>query len=412
MYSAAEPIAETSIRAGDASPNSHDQHTNAPRSHPSFSPNGVQVVTVNKEQAEVYALLITPELLDCLQNNISTFKNADSLDKQISYLEEGLDHAQNKLSETEECLAELLGHERTPEKDTVKATREEIEDLTQRKTSLQQWIMNFEDTLGQHRQEQFSANFAKKLHETTLYDLLRKPLQQSALLPPTQTVPPASGIDSFSIHLDNDNFEDETHSFFVHTQGYQQSQTSSEALRMELRVAIEEKQNEVEEYRHKLDTFPEIYAKNAAQFNENAANGIQQGSIETFDQWHFILKGDITRGLIKAEDELQLIKLQAHEAGVEHAFDDASIFQDDPDDGYAESLEDDMIRSAPYARIQGWRDSIPTNGREDIANTIPTCDGDDWEATPVEIGDSISCIGHEDQGRRIRRWEEMKLQIH
>ncbi|KAL9083083.1 MAG: hypothetical protein Q9165_008662 [Trypethelium subeluteriae] len=411
--SAAELTSQSSTQGNVESPSSHYRHENTPQSHPSFSPNGVQVVTVKEDQAEFYALLITPELLDCIQNNISTFENADSLDKQISCLEDDIDTARGQLSETEGRLAQLLDPtQQSPDEAGAEATSEEVEDLAQTKISLHQSIMIFDHALGQHRQERFSANFAKKLHEATLYDLLRKPLQQSALLPLTQTAPPASGIDSITIHLDEGSFEDKNDSFFTHTQGYPPSQTPSEAIRMELRVAIEEKQSEVKEYRHKLDTFPDIYAKNVGQFHENAANGIQQGSIEAFDQWHFSLKGDITRGLIKAEDELRAIKLQAHDAGVEHTFDKESVFQDRPDDGYAESLEDDMIRSAPYAKIQAWRDGVLDEARESgIPDINPAFDSDEWEATPVQIGDSISCAGHEDQARRIQRWEELRLQM-
>ena len=390
----------------DSCQNSYPQKDATP-SQPRFAPNGVNVATVNDNGVEVHALLLTSELIELLQDNVSALDRVDSLDQQVRYLGNSLNRASDELKDIEKQVESLQGME--SKFDGEMEHSQEIESLINHKESLQQSISQLEEALSTYRLEQYSASSAKKAYEKTLFNLLQQPLRQSGLIPTEQAPSQTPKEESIPIQLDNESLGDHAHPVMIYTQGYTPTQTPSEVERMNFRVAIEEKSNKIAEYRHDLDTFPEIYAKNLNEFNDDVRNGTQEESMETFDQWHFNLKAEITRTLTKAEDELREFKMQAREAGVEPTYDEESIFQSHPNDGYAESLEMDMIRAAPAAKIDAWLDDISGEAYDTtVANSLPPLECDEWDSRTVEIGDSISCVGCESQNRKIQRWEEMK----
>ncbi|KAI9690827.1 MAG: hypothetical protein M1822_008446 [Bathelium mastoideum] len=367
------------------------------------------LVAVRQHGVEVYALLITSELVDLLQRNILTFNNTKSLDKQVRNLADALESTRNELVRVKQRLADLLKMGRELELDEGFESSGDIHSLKCQEEALQQSILELEDALSSYQQEQFSASFAKRAHEHALYNLLQPPLQQAGLLSATETPSIAPAVDSIPIRLDSDNGKGSDPGFILPVQGSEPSQTPSEFERMSMRVAIEEKFNEVQEYRYKLDIFHDIYHQNMGEFNENVANGVEKHSREEFDQFHFNLKAEITRRLIKTEEELRTLKLQARDAGIEHTFDEESIFQSDVDDGYAESLEDDMIRTAPTSKIRSWLNEIPIEADETAeVDGMTILEFDDWDTRSVGIGDSISCVGDGSMARKIRRWEDMK----
>ena len=367
--------------------------TGTPQSQPTFTAKGVQVVTVNEEEAQVYALLITPELLGRLKQNMMTLGDVGYLDKRVCSLVDAIDSAQEDLDEVQECYAQLLTVEQKLGRDGMKSGSREAQALLQQEQSLQEFIAETQRELFAVQQQLCLTNSAKEAHEKAFYDLLGPSLNESGLLTEKQVPRITSSGDSVPDQLVDNSLEDHTTDLKLPSQSSEPSETPSEAKRLYLRVRIEEKRNKAAEYRHALDDFSEIFERNMAQLRENAMDEDRDSSAEFFDYWHSEQKAFITEGLINTENELRVLKAEALEAGIKPAFDEGLMFQDGPKDGCAENLRQDMIDSVPSAKIQSWLNEIPKEAFEITAvDSEPLVECDELDTKPIEIGDSVSCI--------------------
>ena len=398
-------IQENQLDTADVTPGNGNTQ-NGRQTQPSFSGQDVQLVTVNLDGVETFALTMTAEFAQQLQTNILSYRNLDGLDNQIRNLNGRLQYVQEQIDSIQGLLSKA--HEKKQQQDSSERLDDidkEVINLIQHKDSLQRSSEDIAQALEAQQVNHQIASLAKKNHEGVLYDLLKQPLQQCGVLAVEESVEtPATEI--IDVQLDNSCFY--TNSGHDEVQS-QRSQTASELNKADLREQLHEKETKLEKAREDFDGFDAEYEKNLAEYYEDRATGTHNLSKTVFDNYYVNVKHEYTKELIDAEAELRLIRHEAREAGLKHDALDESIFQDNPFDGYGESMEDDMIRCAPVARIEAWLEAFSTeafNGSG--ANSMLQSDCDDWNLRLVEMGDSVSCVGNESQSRKIRRWEEIR----
>jgi hypothetical protein len=80
----------------------------------------------------------------------------------------------------------------------------------------------------------------------------------------------------------------------------------------------------------------------------------------------------------------------------------------DGDDGYAESLEQELVDCAPVDEVFEWMDGVPAEAATEgeVIDEVRE-DADEWEADELEFGDDLDtyAVGHEKS--RIVRWRNM-----
>ncbi|KAF7192500.1 hypothetical protein HII31_06173 [Pseudocercospora fuligena] len=131
-----------------------------------------------------------------------------------------------------------------------------------------------------------------------------------------------------------------------------------------------------------------------------------------FDLRWFQRNNQLTRELIKAEDEYHNAKAEAISVGVELRGSDiqSTHFADRSDDGYRESYENDVMASVPREKIDQWLDTIPDNPQvlqspEVVSQEAPS---DEMQLGEVPVGVSRSVINETPSDRKlIDKWREM-----
>jgi hypothetical protein len=120
----------------------------------------------------------------------------------------------------------------------------------------------------------------------------------------------------------------------------------------------------------------------------------------------------LTRKLIEAEENLRQILLVATQEGLNIELTGIDLMLEeafvDGDDGYAESLEQELVDCAPVDEVFEWMDGVPTEAaNESEAVDEVREDADEWEADELEFGDDLDtyAVGHEKS--RIVRWRNM-----
>jgi hypothetical protein len=120
----------------------------------------------------------------------------------------------------------------------------------------------------------------------------------------------------------------------------------------------------------------------------------------------------LTRKLIEAEENLRQVLLVATQEGLNVELTGIDLMLEeafvDGDDGYAESLEQELVDCAPVDEVFEWMDGVPTEAAtEGEAIDEVREDADEWEADELEFGDDLDtyAVGHEKS--RIVRWRNM-----
>jgi hypothetical protein len=120
----------------------------------------------------------------------------------------------------------------------------------------------------------------------------------------------------------------------------------------------------------------------------------------------------LTRKLIEAEENLRQILLVATQEGLNVELTGIDLMLEeafvDGDDGYAESLEQELVDCAPVDEVFEWMDGVPAEAATEgeVSDEVRE-DADEWEADELEFGDDLDtyAVGHEKS--RIVRWRNM-----
>lgn len=115
---------------------------------------------------------------------------------------------------------------------------------------------------------------------------------------------------------------------------------------------------------------------------------------------------EMTRELIEAEEGLAQASARAAEEGLEVQLGDEALSSGFGDDGegYAESVEREMVESAPTELVLGWitgvlGDDQTAEDQQQVA--------DEWEADEVEFGNAASAYAIGKEKSKIERWRAM-----
>lgn len=115
---------------------------------------------------------------------------------------------------------------------------------------------------------------------------------------------------------------------------------------------------------------------------------------------------EMTRELIEAEEGLAQASARAAEESVEIQLGDEALSSGFGDDGegYAESVEREMVKSAPTELVLGWMTGVLEDDQmaEDQQHVA-----DEWEADEVEFGDAASAYAIGKEKSKIERWRTM-----
>lgn len=143
--------------------------------------------------------------------------------------------------------------------------------------------------------------------------------------------------------------------------------------------------------------------------NEFAANNYQpttDPTPEAFDVRWVKQFQEMTRELIDAEEALAQANAVAAEEGLEVQLGDDALSSGFGDDGarYAESVEREMVESAPTELVLGWLIGVPDDDQtaEDQQQIA-----DEWEADELEFGDAASAYAIGKEKSKIERWRTM-----
>ncbi|KAL9078760.1 MAG: hypothetical protein Q9157_002312 [Trypethelium eluteriae] len=365
----------------------NDRVSESTQTYPRFSDQDAQLVTINQNGVETYALTLTAELAEQFQTNVLCYHQVEDMDKRRRMLNSKVQEIEEQIEDSQDLLRELSEKQLHSSEENSKVVENEIRDLLRQKQSLEGSLEEFTEALENQHIDLQAANLAKRSHEGVLYDLMKHPLQACGVLgreEPTGT--PDMG--SINVRLENEysfanEYCDETES--------EESPTASELLKLNVYQELFEREAAFEKAKEHFDGFNDEYNKNLAEYYEDIAAGVHNIARTAFDNFYVEGKRQYTRELIDAEAKLRETRRQARQVGIKQDALDESIFQNDPHDGYGESMENDMIYSAPVARIEAWLDEVPDKiCEESAANSMPLLECDDWEARSVHIGDSVS----------------------
>ncbi|KAH6678503.1 hypothetical protein B0J14DRAFT_582903 [Halenospora varia] len=172
----------------------------------------------------------------------------------------------------------------------------------------------------------------------------------------------------------------------------------------------------LQDAQEKVDKWEQHYDRELGYYLEAVEGGQCSDTRSDFDINLLLGQRLATRELIQAEENFLAAKRHAYSLGVMLLdIDQTSQFPDFEDDGYGLSIERDMVVHCDWARIEKWRDNVPSEEGEQ--NISPSVEVDVWDNRDVEMGDSISCIAEGPERTRIDRWydagevtvEEMEL---
>lgn len=170
---------------------------------------------------------------------------------------------------------------------------------------------------------------------------------------------------------------------------------------------------EVERTRQNLFQAQELFdgtrnrnAVDQLEYQQLKAIGMANFSEHVMHQLQFPRGSMNTRVLIEAEQEHEEAKAMARAHGfLENQLDQESDFVDNPDDGYLESQDANMIAVPNEGHIHDWTDEVV-----ECQNPFPLqseeTELDDWEKRTVAMFDTLSCVDLDlDHRRRIAQWQ-------
>jgi hypothetical protein len=147
---------------------------------------------------------------------------------------------------------------------------------------------------------------------------------------------------------------------------------------------------------------------------DDALNGAtpEDATPEDFDIRMVDFHRTLTRNLIDAEENLRQILLIATQEGLNVELKGIDLMLEeafaDGNDGYAESLEQELVDCAPVDEVFEWMDGVlAEDAIEGEAIDEVREDADEWEADELEFGDDMDTYAVRHEKSRIERWRNM-----
>ena len=144
----------------------------------------------------------------------------------------------------------------------------------------------------------------------------------------------------------------------------------------------------------------EDYHQELANYHQLIAMGEINYSKTEFDLMNFEHVQGLTQRLRHAEAEHERAKLDAKALKISVDPETGCVF----DDGYRESQEACLSAHVDRDRIEQWTSNILIDEDPMALREYRPIDFDPWEAVPVDIPDSVSCVDTEIYASHIKRW--------
>ena len=164
----------------------------------------------------------------------------------------------------------------------------------------------------------------------------------------------------------------------------------------------------VEAYR-RHEQLVDTYERDLYLYNRTGRNGRKRS---TFDRSHLRSRMEWSGRIVAAEKALQEAREALAKLGVPPSTDAESKFPDRPDDGYAESYEEDRKRNVDRRKLEKWLDemdeTVPPQERETRRPFQIDFRSETQRHRGVWVGESISCVAEDFQERKIQEFERIR----
>jgi hypothetical protein len=163
--------------------------------------------------------------------------------------------------------------------------------------------------------------------------------------------------------------------------------------------------------RAEFDDRDQDYDRKLAEFKQLEEEGGLSCTHTDFDCRQLLHKQELTRVLIRAQEDYDVAKVQANIHAVpssERPESDYSTFADRDDDGYRESAEACAVADVDRNRIESWISCVPAVQDELFREDVQpyATDIDEWDARlPIDMWESISTFDTIGYAAKISRWQ-------
>ena len=345
-----------------------------------------RIILHNDGSAAIYALLLNEDLVENQREILEYCRKRRHLRRKLVAVKIEVRNTEWKINDKKESIAETRSDKSSTasEKD-LEHEQQKLLSVCQKRDVLKHDLDILEINL-EYLRSQSQRIFKDALSEANMLNL--------------------PGLDDDSITSTQDPTEHEQPSAAISVRSSSTGISMEHTFRLALAEEMERKAVLFHFMRHAFDERNEDLGKELDEYLQAVQDGTCDLPQSDFDRMGVEMLQARTRDYIDAEIAYEEVKTRARALRLlDNEFDQDSNFIDDPDDGYRESHEAEMMDRVDEDFIEGWRAKIINS--QDMGNLEEQLEADDWEAKTIGISDSISLVDYTRNGARIERWQEI-----
>ena len=359
-----------------------------------YSKRSPQVFLANDGVANCYALLLSPDLVNQLENNMQLCRKFSDVSTLILAWQYKVRNAERDSLEMRKRLVvirkthvdqlRVQGHDR-------RKIEESIDSITTLMTNSEKTIRDMKTRLERLRAEKQSLSSTNTIAARDFYYSLARPLQKCGLL--------------------IDDAQEESQPEFSEEEGETAEAvvdlTGSQLLSAHATNDLHVKRVTLQAVQKEFDAVPERHERDRTAFFAEKARGERDDDVAVVDTEYLNCQREITGVLITAEAEYDKARQNARAIGIRHSKDDRSIFLDASDDGYTFESEAGAMKSVDPEWIHSWmKESEEHDDEHDDEPLVTAPEMDEWDSRSVEISDSNSARAVGRLKTKIDSWHE------
>ncbi|KAL8738578.1 MAG: hypothetical protein Q9181_000629 [Wetmoreana brouardii] len=382
--------------------------------HPSYTDGESQVIMASDGYKDCLAILLTSEMVGKINQIATRSRRLKFVTGNLKRTRQEVTSAQNLMNYKLDAL-----HDTTDPAENARI-HEEIDRAEKRRDGAHSCLDALEDEIETLTINlAFSRNQSQEMFENVLMkmNLLEVPDPELA----GETVPAAESDYDVEKILGHEERYTERHANEIRDGGERDTIQPELNELLAAREDLEQKRNALITLDEAFEHRQENLAEEKAEYLRCVREGTCHVTQTDFDLMALEDDRELTANLRSAQESFEESFKRAKQLGIldEHdAHYQESIFSE-WSGGYAMSMENAMIRSAPTKRIDWWQETVeqshggrPWNGTELEPWGSPdlepvTLEMDDCEVRSVAISDSWSCVDHSRNRKRIDRWREI-----
>ena len=333
------------------------------------------------------AMLLTKSMVADLSNLIRSSRELKLLETQYSKARNEVNTTQ-EVRENSEYLIDISENEE--EKMRIRQEMEQEEPIhhrnIQRRDELERKVRSSRENL-EYMRDLSQETFEKALNEANLLDIPDIALNENPASSQPQSLTPGS---------------------VALPQPSEEATKSDQSERITILEEVERTRQNLFQAQESFDATRDLNEYDRTRYRQAEASGETPSfSEDELDLFHFQRGSMHTRALIDAQQEHEKAKAIARAHGLlENQLDQESDFVDDPDDGYLESQDADMMVVPDQGFIHNWTDEV-VECQNLFALHSEEHELDAWEKRTVAMFDTLSCVDlHLDHRKRIDYWHE------